>query len=890
MDASTVAAIAALVVAFVALLTTFAQALQQYVVSGQLIRICDSVVYGCGKLPGQGHRVWEFSQFRFRIVYSIPRISLLGGLWDENTYEDGWSEGKHRLPSLGLTKSKASRSSIAGEAAWVSFARTAQHGSEWSMRYEMVEGDADRCPTDLPVVPMQLSMRDVIVLAIMAGMECTDVSFELQSLSMQGSAGTITSSRHPILGSLIHFAPKQPLETHGIRVLDGTVNPIWLERMSDTLTVANVGYKKRDRRHFEEDEKSWVRSSGEKSVIQSLRNDLSDDRNPAYEIRMRRQSRNTQSDDPSVGHSSASQALTITAKRTHGSVSSRLDLRRPQDGNWSFSSGTLERLQDTSHYEHQTEAADLPSPQKRWPLPRLQKFAEKLRGIVASRSAQPSKNVLPTFMPKDGDVQPSTKVNATSRHDTTPEMAMPLNRTASKPSLLRTDPKRHLDREDLEDYISEKRHLENSRQDGKNSSSRVTSQLLLTSRPNKDDDTSPTEEHQDRSKTSRNQRGKPGDDARADFVVNKWQQIFKERQKERSKAFDGSLPESEVATEKVYESARYQHDWDDEPQRTSTWPPIRSHKSKKGANNTFPRTSNAPRDPGRRPQRIASESDQPSLNELFQRLHRGEVEQNTFSDRPSSVRGQAGSKLNTFLEEQSPNNRRLQPHQASRARRRPDPSLPRRESTSSEEDAQVRRGRRRNSSLTPKQFFIGHHDSPFMYGHGPVLNRSPESTSIQSRNSAAAATKDIHTRQVRIVSPSRSPTSSSASQTPTPPRSPPPVNSDIRASDLEGLTPPRSPPTTAARPRGILRAPRQIFPEDPNPIREGVAPARLAEDIPSDARWTKIDRRLVNPEALDTGEERYQKRPDHVIVLRVLTKDEIQAFAVRTAEIRGKPP
>ena len=66
MDASTIVAIAALAVAFVAFLVTFAQATQQYVVSGQLIRICDSVVYG--KMPGQGHRVWEYSQFRFRIV------------------------------------------------------------------------------------------------------------------------------------------------------------------------------------------------------------------------------------------------------------------------------------------------------------------------------------------------------------------------------------------------------------------------------------------------------------------------------------------------------------------------------------------------------------------------------------------------------------------------------------------------------------------------------------------------------------------------------------------------------------------------------------------------------------------------------------------------------
>lgn len=38
------------------------------------------------------------------------------------------------------------------------------------MTYDMAEGDADRCPADLPVVPMQVSLRDVIVTAFRACM------------------------------------------------------------------------------------------------------------------------------------------------------------------------------------------------------------------------------------------------------------------------------------------------------------------------------------------------------------------------------------------------------------------------------------------------------------------------------------------------------------------------------------------------------------------------------------------------------------------------------------------------------------------------------------------------------------------------------------------------
>ena len=94
--------------------------------------------------------------------------------------------------------------------------------------------------------------------------------------------------------------------------------------------------------------------------------------------------------------------------------------------------------------------------------------------------------------------------------------------------------------------------------------------------------------------------------------------------------------------------------------------------------------------------------------------------------------------------------------------------------------------------------------------------------------------------------------------------------------------------------KGILRKPTEKFPEHPNSVREGVTPLkdRLKKDgagkeIPDGAKWTKIDRRLVNPQALEEKGERFEERQDFVIVLRVLTKDEIQEFATRTNEIRG---
>ncbi|OBT44332.1 hypothetical protein VE00_05897 [Pseudogymnoascus sp. WSF 3629] len=107
------------------------------------------------------------------------------------------------------------------------------------------------------------------------------------------------------------------------------------------------------------------------------------------------------------------------------------------------------------------------------------------------------------------------------------------------------------------------------------------------------------------------------------------------------------------------------------------------------------------------------------------------------------------------------------------------------------------------------------------------------------------------------------------------------------------VSPPRSSSGKAedARPvKGILKPGRQKWPEDPTPIREGVAPLKDAKrdgGVPADARWTKISRKLVNPEALERGRERYEAREEFVIVLRVLSKEEVQGYATETQSIRA---
>lgn len=112
---------------------------------------------------------------------------------------------------------------------------------------------------------------------------------------------------------------------------------------------------------------------------------------------------------------------------------------------------------------------------------------------------------------------------------------------------------------------------------------------------------------------------------------------------------------------------------------------------------------------------------------------------------------------------------------------------------------------------------------------------------------------------------------------------PPDQNRELRV-----VSPPRDKPEEKPV-KGILRQPRDKFPEDPSPIREGVAPLKDAkkDGVPAEARWTKISRKLVSPAALELNKERYEARDDFVIVLRVLNREEVQQFATITQQIRS---
>ncbi len=273
------AAWAALGISIAAMIIALAQAVQQYLITGQLIRLCDSVVFG--GLPGQGRRIWQASQFRFRVVYKVPQIGLSPQLWPSSAAQSfadvdrplpdltgagcygSWtekisvsdvkSEKTDVFPSWIPAWFKKSSSQISGEvgtASWAAFCLTVYDSCYNSIGYSFVQGDADRCPSDIPTVPMQISLRDAIVMGLMVGMECTAASFDRGSVSMQGAAGTITSAQHPVLGPMIHFTPRKTSKSLGIGYT-GIISKCWLWRVMGNCIVSEQQYNWRRRRWVE---------------------------------------------------------------------------------------------------------------------------------------------------------------------------------------------------------------------------------------------------------------------------------------------------------------------------------------------------------------------------------------------------------------------------------------------------------------------------------------------------------------------------------------------------------------------------------------------------------------------------------------------------------------
>lgn len=66
-----------------------------------------------------------------------------------------------------------------------------------------------------------------------------------------------------------------------------------------------------------------------------------------------------------------------------------------------------------------------------------------------------------------------------------------------------------------------------------------------------------------------------------------------------------------------------------------------------------------------------------------------------------------------------------------------------------------------------------------------------------------------------------------------------------------------------------------------------LAPDSVGNEIPLEAKWTRIKRSLVSTEVLTKAGVRYEARPDFVAVLGVLTKEQIADYARKSAALRA---
>ena len=859
MEPDKVATIAALAVALVALLVASAQAIQQYFVSGQLIRLCDSVVYN--RMPGQGHRVWQFSQFRFRVVYSIPRIHLKPEIWP------GTSMHIHspllddaKLPNLSVKRSKSSSAALAGEASWVSFVRAVQYSAGQSLRYTMLDGDADRCPSDLPTVPMQLSMRDVIVVATMMGMECTDISFQSQSLSMQGDAGTITSSRHPVLGALIHFAPKQAFDNHGIQAQGGAINSDWVARMLDIITVAGQSFDLRDRKHFEEDEGSWIRANRDSSFLHSRQQVGIASSSPPNNLRRRRQPKQAASmldqDNLSPKHRSTRSHNEPSSSRIGDTL-----VHQPQDGEWILISastrvikhdladekllqqpakeglstpassenvlrtakGYLHKLSLTPRFRYDNDVLPFSEPRTR-----VHEDDPGKESIDGELKVSRTKRVLDTLRPQNADKEtPNSYASKTKQRAT---------------SHLSVESKRHTDPNDRAKLVLRHRHS--------GEASRGQQQLLLT---NGAENMAHADTEVKSPGLSTATLRNAGSKARAGFMVEKWERTFQKRQKERSRGRSRSDRERQlVLRQRSAQSTR----------RKSQSGSRLEQNGKRLSRNS--RLAIDKPQPHKKPERLPNITtrDMKSHSRGNQQIlegrghpqrkatnHEMKITNSTSSDSSSSSLDRVDfaaikKRKSVHTDETEPRRGKMIDRQSSLG-----------------DFGFTRRGRRRNSSLAREAI------SSLEGSHSPYRDFAALQDDYGRRKPQSKERKRSMSRgKKRVVVL-------------------------VPEDDVEAFRSRSRPDNvrTSERAKSALRSPTDRFPEDPHFIRPGVAPAEACRgdnEIPQNARWTKLKRRLVSPEALERGRERFEEKDDCLIVLRVLTRDEVEQYAIETQVIR----
>ena len=206
-------ALVALVVAAVALFIALAQLTQQLVSTSYVIRKCDRIV--TGDLTQGGTRQWHWRQFRFTVNYqtvlfTLPK-ALYGSLGISPTVQVDPPSGKIWDRAV---KTRVQRSFA--QACWVSLVQDlVAYGC---LRPEDVcarEESADRIPDDLTVAPIRVDSMAILLHCVAISMQVFKYTPTTGEIILSGSAGSISSSAHPILGVLLHYSLFSNMPTIG---------------------------------------------------------------------------------------------------------------------------------------------------------------------------------------------------------------------------------------------------------------------------------------------------------------------------------------------------------------------------------------------------------------------------------------------------------------------------------------------------------------------------------------------------------------------------------------------------------------------------------------------------------------------------------------------------
>ncbi|KAJ6164776.1 hypothetical protein N7470_003448 [Penicillium chermesinum] len=712
------------------------------------------------------------------------------------------------------------------------------------MVLDLVQGDADRCPPDLPNVPIQMSMRDIATLGLMTGMKCTQASFDGKSLSMQGAIGTITTSQHPSLGPLLHFSPRNMsiAEIRELTVGTGDISPFWMARMWDEVVVAGRRYTRKDRVQVEREEAFWADRPRERALVPATRN-CSPPPDSLYGLRRRVSVRS------SMTTNSVSNQPTDIKPSPTGLFGSQSLCRegRPlwtrSDGDWHLDNSppgprvvSLNQAPAGSEKQEMGTTSNM-NMKIKWRLwnNRLRSFIRQDNSSVSDKHHDPFVAEIESGTSHDGEIGISqiamSSSTARSDHIRVNKHMHPMDKGAElQPRWL------------IRDYINQKQkdltvlHDDELTRDGPrliewyneeeleipelNGAQRKIANAVLDVWAGAAYDLG---EH------------------RPAFYARRWRFIVQQRQAERERRpISRSRTSSASRPKSVHSASRSR----------SRYRSVGSRGTSQGLDfqTTYPYELDG--FSMRQEDRMISRSRSRNPNHSASSFIHGELEHSHSPYRPSSP------SVNSSRRRQS----RSRSHVRSRPPSRKDVEYG---------DTVVSP----NSRINERIALHSESKSPVSpdSDHSHPQSRVGFDHAIQVFQTSSDEEEELEDESSHIS----------------------PVGHGVRSEKWpaeESSFHANSIPPSKGIPKGILRPPRESFPEDPNPIREGVAPLKDAklDGIPSGARWTRIDRKLVSPEVLEMGNERFEVTPSSVIVLRVLTKQEVQRYAALTHRMQGK--